>query len=80
MHAGWNEIERDWTLFRVKVKEQWGKLTERHLDAIAGNREQLIGNIRQVYSISQEQTEKQVTAWVNRVTAPRSTPHPVRGR
>lgn len=66
----WNEIARNWTGFRVRAKEQWSKLTDVHLDLIAGSRERLTGRIRQVYGISQEQSEKQVAAWVRRVTHP----------
>ena len=66
-----SDVAANWTGFRVRVKEQWGKLTEGHLDLIAGNRERLIGRIREVYGISQEQTEKQLSAWLKRVSVPR---------
>ena len=69
-HMEWNEVARNWSAFRVRVKEQWSKLTDIHLDLIAGSRERLIGRIREVYGISQEQTEKQVSAWLKRVTNP----------
>jgi uncharacterized protein YjbJ (UPF0337 family) len=65
----WSRIEHDWVHFRGNIKEQWTKLTDAHLDAIAGKREQFIGKIRSLYGISQEQTEKQVSAWIKRVTA-----------
>jgi uncharacterized protein YjbJ (UPF0337 family) len=67
----WKDIAGDWKAFRSPIREQWSKLTDVHLDAIDGSREELIRTIRQVYAISQEQTEKQVAAWVKRV------PHPV---
>jgi uncharacterized protein YjbJ (UPF0337 family) len=63
----WNDVSVDWTHFRTRVREQWSKLTDVHLDFVAGNRERLVGRIRQVYGISQEQTEKQVSAWLKRV-------------
>jgi uncharacterized protein YjbJ (UPF0337 family) len=65
----WSRIEHDWAQFRGNIKEQWTKLTDAHLDVIAGKREQFIGKIRSLYGISQEQTEKQVSAWIKRVTA-----------
>ena len=65
----WGHIERDWAQFRGNIKQQWTRVTDEHLDAIAGKRDRLIGKIRSLYGISQEQTEKQVSAWIKRVTA-----------
>ena len=65
----WGHIERDWAQFRGNIKQQWARVTDEHLDAIAGKRDRLIGKIRSLYGISQEQTEKQVSAWIKRVTA-----------
>jgi uncharacterized protein YjbJ (UPF0337 family) len=65
-----HDIARDWAHLRAGAKEQWAKLTASHLDAIGGNRERLIGTIRQVYGLSQEQAEKQVSAWLKRVPRP----------
>lgn len=69
----WSELAKQWSAVRARVKEQWPKLTDNQLDAIAGQRERLVGTIRSVYGISQEQSEKQVFAWLKRVT------HPPRG-
>ena len=66
----WKDIVADWKAFRSPIREQWSRLTDAQLDAIDGSREQLIRTIRQVYAISQEQTEKQVEAWVKRVPRP----------
>ena len=66
----WKDVAGHWKSFRSPIREQWSKLTDTQLDAIDGSRELFIGTIRQVYAISQEQTEKQVTAWVKRLPAP----------
>jgi len=66
----WKDIVDDWKSFRSPIREQWTKLTDVHLDAIDGSRERLVRTIRQLYAISQEQTEKQVAAWVKRVSRP----------
>jgi len=68
--VNWKQVAGNWLQFRGIIREQWTKLTEEHLDFIGGNRELLIGRIRQLYGMSQDQTEKQVTAWTKRVTAP----------
>ena len=66
----WKDIEGQWKSFRPPIREQWSKLTDTQLDAVGGSRELLIRTIRQVYSISQEQTEKQVAAWAKRLPSP----------
>lgn len=53
-------IEGNWTEFKGKVKEQWGKLTDDRLDVIAGKRDQLRGEIQQAYGLSKDEAEKQV--------------------
>jgi len=45
------------------VKEQWGKLTDDHLDTIAGRRDQLAGKIQESYGISKEEAEEQISDW-----------------
>ena len=63
----WDRIEGNWKQFRGSVKEQWAKLTDDHLDAVAGKRDQLVGTIQETYGITREATEKQVAAWQSRV-------------
>ncbi|WP_218944156.1 CsbD family protein [Marinobacter changyiensis] len=46
--------------FRGKAKEQWGELSKDRLDRIAAKRDRLEGEIRQVYAIIKQVTEKQV--------------------
>ena len=46
-----------------KVKEQWGKLTDDDLDAIAGRREQLEGKIQERYGIQKDMAKEQIDAW-----------------
>ena len=62
----WKPISGDRELFNLAVKSQWTKLTDAQVEALDGNRMALIGRIRSVYGISQEQAEKQVASWVKR--------------
>ena len=62
----WDRIEGNWKQLKGNVKEQWGKLTDDHLDVIAGKRDQLTGKIQETYGITKEEAEKQITAWQNR--------------
>jgi uncharacterized protein YjbJ (UPF0337 family) len=56
----WNIVEGNWKQFKGKVKAQWGKLTNDHLDVIAGNRDQLAGKIQETYGITKDEAEQQI--------------------
>ncbi len=59
----WERIEGNWKQLKGNVQTQWGKLTDDHLDIIAGNREKLAGKIQEAYGISKDETEKQISEW-----------------
>jgi uncharacterized protein YjbJ (UPF0337 family) len=50
----------NWKIFKGKVKEQWGKLTDDDFAVIEGNREQLEGTIQKRYGIAKEEAQHQV--------------------
>lgn len=56
-------IKGNWTQFKGKVKEQWGKLTDDDLDVINGQREQLVGRLQEREGIERDIAEKQVKDW-----------------
>lgn len=56
----WDRIEGNWTQFKGKVREQWGRLTDDDIDVIDGKREQLVGRIQEVYGCMRDEAEKQV--------------------
>jgi uncharacterized protein YjbJ (UPF0337 family) len=60
MTMNWNIAEGNWKQFKGKVQSQWGKLTDDHLDMIAGKREQLAGKIQETYGISMDEVEQQI--------------------
>jgi uncharacterized protein YjbJ (UPF0337 family) len=59
----WDRIEGNWKQLKGNVREQWAKLTDDQLEAIAGQRDRLVGKIQETYGITKEETEKQVAAW-----------------
>jgi uncharacterized protein YjbJ (UPF0337 family) len=59
----WDVIEGNWKEFKGNVKEKWGKLTDDHLDVIAGKRDQLAGHVQEAYGISKDQAEIEVKAF-----------------
>jgi uncharacterized protein YjbJ (UPF0337 family) len=56
----WNIVAGNWKQFKGKVKAQWGKLTDDHLDVIVGNRDQLAGKIQETYGITKDEAEQQI--------------------
>lgn len=57
----------NWKPFKGNVKVRWGKLTYDQLDVIAGKRDNLVGKIRGTHGISEDETEKQLSDWQNRM-------------
>ncbi len=56
----------NWKIFKGKVKEQWGKLTDDDLKILEGNRDQLVGSVQKRYGIAKEEAERQVNEFRNR--------------
>lgn len=56
----WDIVEGNWKQFKGKVNAQWGKLTDDHLDEIAGKRDELAGRIQEAYGVSKDEAEEQI--------------------
>jgi uncharacterized protein YjbJ (UPF0337 family) len=56
----WDIIEGDWKQFKGQVKEKWSKLTDNHLDKIAGKRDELVGKIQKAYGVTKNEAERQI--------------------
>jgi uncharacterized protein YjbJ (UPF0337 family) len=65
----WDRISGNWTQWKGRVQERWGKLTDDHLDVVAGRRDQLSGRIQEVYGLSKDETERQLLNWVRNLGA-----------
>jgi uncharacterized protein YjbJ (UPF0337 family) len=59
----WSRIAGNWTHWRGRVRERWGRLTDEQLDVIAGRREQLTGRIQELYGVTREEAERQLRNW-----------------
>lgn len=59
----WDRIKGNWKQFRGQVKQEWGKLTDDHLDVIAGQRDKLSGKLQEAYGISKDDAEKRISKW-----------------
>jgi len=56
----WEQIKGNWTQFKGKVKEKWGKLTDDDLTTIAGQKDQLVGKLQERYGTEKDKVEKEV--------------------
>lgn len=59
----WDRISGDWDAWKDRIQDRWGRLTEDHLDLIAGRRDQLANRIGEVYGISRDEAERQLRNW-----------------
>lgn len=62
----WDTVAGNWKQYKGIVKEQWGKLTDDHLDMIEGQRDQLAGKIQQAYGITKDEAEEQIREFEKR--------------
>ena len=61
----WDRIEENWHQVKSKIKVQWSKLTDDHLNNISGKREHLVANVQDCYSVKKDEAERQVKDWEN---------------
>jgi uncharacterized protein YjbJ (UPF0337 family) len=59
----WERISGDWAQWKPRVQERWSRLTDDHLDVIAGRRDHLLRRIEEIYGLSREETERQLRNW-----------------
>jgi uncharacterized protein YjbJ (UPF0337 family) len=59
----WDRIQGNWKQLHGKAKQQWGRLTDDHLDVISGQREELLGKIQEIYDIEEDEAEEQIRSW-----------------
>lgn len=60
MDMNWDIVEGNWKQYKGRVKAQWGKLTDDHLDVIAGRRIALAGKIQEAYGITKDEVEEEI--------------------
>ena len=59
----WDLIQADWNRFKAHAKRRWDRIGEQQLNAISGRRALLAARIKEAYSLSADETEKQITDW-----------------
>jgi uncharacterized protein YjbJ (UPF0337 family) len=61
----WDQIEGNWTQFKGKVRERWGKFTDDDLEMIMGRRERLLGELQERYGLAREEAETQIKEFLD---------------
>ena len=59
----WSTIENGWNDYKAAAKQQWSKLSDEQLNGTMGKREQLSSRVQEVYSLSREDAERQISEW-----------------
>ena len=68
----WDLIESGWSEYKASAKRQWDRLSEQQLACTKGKREYLKSRVREAYSLSREEAERQVSDWqVRQMPKPR---------
>lgn len=55
-----------WSQLKGELKTQWGKLTDNDVTQIEGQRDKLIGKVRERYGLAKDDAERQVDDWLSR--------------
>ena len=53
-----NQIKGDWQVVKGKVRERWGKLTDDDMEVIKGQRDQLVGRLRERYGHAEGESDR----------------------
>ncbi len=63
----WDELTANWQQVQGKLRAEWSRLTNDDLAAIEGQRDRLIGKIRERYAIGKEEAERRLDDWIDRL-------------
>jgi uncharacterized protein YjbJ (UPF0337 family) len=59
-----DRVEGNWTEFKGKVQQKWGKLTNDDLEVVKGKRTELSGRLQQRYGYAKDQAEREIDTWL----------------
>ncbi len=58
-------LQGRWEQLKGKARVKWGKLTNDDIDQIQGERQKLVGKLRERYGLAQERAEQDVDDWLD---------------
>lgn len=59
----WERIAANWERMRVLARERWSKLSDKDVDLVEGDRDELIAILQQRYPWDRTRAEKEVQTW-----------------
>lgn len=59
----WQGAKENWNDFTSEVAARWDRLTEDDIDEVGGDRDELVEEIQETYSVTREEAEAQVDEW-----------------
>ncbi|HEU4579149.1 MAG TPA: CsbD family protein [Polyangiaceae bacterium] len=57
-------LQGRWEQLKGKARIKWGKLTNDDIDQIQGERQKLVGKLRERYGLATERAEQDVDDWL----------------
>jgi uncharacterized protein YjbJ (UPF0337 family) len=57
-------LQGKWEQLKGEVLVKWGKLTNDDLDQVKGQREKLVGKLRERYGLERDRAEREVDDWL----------------
>jgi len=60
----WDTIQGNWEQTKGTLRQKWGKLTNDDVQVIKGERDKLVGKLRERYGYQKDQAEREVDTWV----------------
>lgn len=62
----WTQVEGKWDQLKGAAQKQWGKLTDDDFKQAKGNRDIMVGKVKERYGIAKEEAERQVDDWMTK--------------
>lgn len=56
----WDQVEGTWKTMKGRVREQWAKITDDDIEAIAGKKDRFLGAIQKRYGYEKEKAESEL--------------------
>ena len=63
----WQQVRTDWYKILKRFESRWDRLTEADLRAIGGKREKLLDRLKKLYSMSEDEAEKQIEDFIRKL-------------
>jgi uncharacterized protein YjbJ (UPF0337 family) len=58
-------LQGKWEQLKGHARVKWGKLTSDDVEQIKGEREKLVGKLRERYGLARDRAESEVNAWLD---------------